>query len=237
MNIGGSTDAQMMRSMRPPTFDSIDKNSSGDITLDELKAGGPNGASDSKSAARAEQIFKVMDADGSGSVSTDEKDAFDAKLQEQRQAMQFMTQLMAGASQPPQAEDIFAVTDHDGSGGVTLAEFSDSDAAESLSTDELSELFGTIDADGSGEISETESTDFLDALKSAFGPPGGGPGGPPPGGPPPGGPPPDASASSEDEEEDTAIDLLTAATSAYSKQSQQSDDLLSMLTRLLDEAA
>ena len=168
MIIGGTADAQTMRSMRPPSFDSLDKNSSGDITLDELKAGGPNGASDSKSAARAEQMFKVMDADGSGSVSSDEKDTFDAKLQEQRQAMQFMTQLMAGG-QPPSAADIFGATDQDGSGGVTLAEFSDSDAAEGLSSDELSELFGTIDTDSNGEISETESTDFLEALKSAFG--------------------------------------------------------------------
>jgi Ca2+-binding EF-hand superfamily protein len=237
--VGGS--ASMMRSFQPPTFSSLDSNSSGDITLDELKSGAPGGASDTKSAARAEKLFKAMDADSSGSVSTDEKDAFDTKLQERQQAMQFMTQLMAGGMQPPTNDDIFAATDTDSSGGVSLEEFSSSDAADKLSTDQLSELFSAIDSDSDGSISSTESSDFLDTLKSALsdrmGP--GGPGGPggaggPPPGPPPGGPPPD-SAESEDEDS-TAIDLLTTATSAYSA-TQKKTDLLSMLTSILDEAA
>ncbi len=239
--VGGG--ASMMRSFQPPTFSSLDGNSSGDITLDELKSGATGGASDTKSAARAEKLFKAMDADGSGSVSTDEKDAFDAKLQERQQAMQFMTQLMAGGMQPPTNDDIFAATDTDSSGGVSLEEFSDSEAAEELSTDQLSELFSAIDSDSDGSISATESSDFLDTLKSALsdqmGPPPGGPGGPggaggPPPGPPPGGPPPDSAES--DEEDSTAIDLLTTATSAYSA-TQKKTDLLSMLTSILDEAA
>ena len=183
--VGGG--AAFMRPFQPPSFSSIDSNSSGDITLDELKAGAPGGATGTKSAERAEKLFAAMDADSSGSVTSDEKDAFDSKIAEQRQAMQFMTQLMAGGNQPPSNEDVFAATDTDSSGSVSLEEFSSSDSAEGVSTDELEQLFATIDADGDGAITETESSDFLDTLKSAMGdrpmgPPPGGPGGPPPGG-------------------------------------------------------
>lgn len=239
--VGGG--AAFMRQLQPPSFSSIDSNSSGDITLDELKAGAPGGTADTKGAARAEKLFAAMDAGSSGSVTSDEKDAFDSKLAEQRQAMQFMTQLMAGGSQPPSNENVFAATDTDSSGSVSLEEFSSSDSAEGVSTDELEQLFATIDADGDGAITETESSDFLDTLKSAMGerpmgPPPGGPGGP--GGPPPGGPPPGGKgggeAESEDDDSTLALDLLAAAKSAYSAQSS-SDDLLSALSKIFDEAA
>ena len=245
MSIGGvGGGAPMMRSFKPPTFESLDSNSSGDITLEELKSAAPGGAKGAGSAERAEKLFAAMDADGSGSVSSDEKDSFDTQLKEARQAMQFMTQLMAGGSQPPSNEDIFTASDTDGSGSVSLEEFSSGEAADKLSTDQLSELFSTIDSDGDGAITETESSDFLDTLKSAMGgpggaggpPPGGGPGGP--GGPPPGGPPPGGSGSNEasEDEDETAINLLTAATNAYASK-QKSADLLSTLSSIFDSAA
>jgi Ca2+-binding EF-hand superfamily protein len=233
----GGGGAAFMRQLQPPSFSSIDSNASGDITLDELKAGAPNGATDAKSAERAEKLFAAMDADSNGSVSSDEKNAFDSKLAEQRQAMQFMTQLMAGGNKPPSNEDIFAATDLDGSGSVSLEEFSSSDAAEGVTSDELEQLFAMIDADGDGAVTETESSDFLDSLKSAMGPPPGGPGGP--GGPPPGGPPPGGkadSAESEDDESTLALDLLAAAKTAYSA-SSSSDDLLETLSKIFDSAA
>jgi len=241
MSIGGvGGGASMMRSFKPPTFESLDSNSSGDITLDELKSAAPGGADDAKSAERAEKLFAAMDADGSGSVSSDEKDAFDAKMKAARQAMQFMTQLIAGGVQPPSNEDIFAATDSDRSGSVSLEEFSAGDAASSLSTDQLSKLFSIIDSDGDGSITETESSDFLDTLKSAMGGPGeaGGPppGGPPPGGPPPGGSPPGGSANDDEDDDTSAITLLTAATNAYASK-QKSADLLSTLTSILEKAA
>lgn len=243
MSIGGvGGGAPMMRSFKPPTFESLDSNSSGDVTLDELKSAAPGGGAESaKSSERAEKLFAAMDADSSGSVSSDEKDAFDTKLKAARDAMQFMTQLMAGGSQPPSNEDIFAATDTDGSVGVSLDEFSAGDTGKSLSTDQLSELFSIIDSDSDGSITESESSDFLDTLKSAMGgaggpPPGGGPGGP--GGPPPGGPPPGGTSSSgeEDDEDTSAIDLLTAATTAYTSK-QKSTDLLDQLTSIFDQAA
>lgn len=235
MSIGGvgSGVSAYMRPFQPPSFSSIDSNSSGDITLDELTSTAPGGASDTKSAERAEKLFSAMDTDSNGSVTSEEKDAFDAKLQEQWQAVQFMAQQMGGAPPaPPDNADIFAATDADSSGGISIEEFSSNDAAEGVSTDELAELFSTIDADGDGSITETESSDFLDSLKSAMTDR--------PMGPPPGGPPPGNEASSEDSEEDDtttlALDLLTAAKSAYSAQSASSD-LFATLTKIFDQAA
>jgi len=238
MSIGGvGGGAAMMRSFKPPTFESLDSNSSGDVTLDELKSAAPGGADNAKSSEQVEKLFAAMDADSSGSVSTDEKDAFDTKMKAAREAMQFMTQMMAGGGKPPSNVDIFAATDTDGSGGVSLEEFTSSDAAESMSADQLSELFSTIDGDGDGSITETESSDFLDTLKSAMGGGPGGPGGPRgPGGPPPGGPPPSDAADSSEEGDDTAITLLTAATTANASK-QKSDDLLSTLSSIFDKAA
>lgn len=246
--LGGG--APLMRSFQPPSFSSVDSDSSGSISLDELKSGAPGGASDAKSAERAEKLFTAMDTDTNGSVSSDEKDAFDQKLEQQRQTMQFMTQLMAGGHQPPSNDDIFKATDTDSSGSVSLEEFSSSASAEDLTTDDISSLFSTIDSDGDGGISSSESSDFLDTLKSAMagGPMGGGPGGPGgpppgggpggPGGPPPGGPPPSASSDDEDTDPNAlALDLLTAAKAAYSSTSQKTDDLLTSLSKLFDEAA
>lgn len=228
--VGGG--AALVRQFQPPSFSSIDSDSSGAISLEQLKSGPPGGATDARSAARAEKLFAAMDADSSGSVTSDEKDAFDQKLSEQRQAMQFMTQLMAGGPQPPSNEDIFAATDADQSGTVSLEEFSSSDGAEGITDDDLQTLFSAIDSDGDGAISETESTDFLDTLKSAAADG-------PMGGPPPGGPPPGASGTEKTEEEDEtalALDLLSAAKAAYSSKGN-SNDLLSALSSIFDEAA
>ncbi len=231
MSIGAvSGSSQMLRSFQPPSFSSLDGNGNGGISLEELKSAGPGKAGNAKSDERVQKLFEAMDADGSGEVSSAEKDAFDSKMADQRQAMQFMVQQMASM---PSNDDIFAATDKDSSGSVSFEEFSSSDAAEGMSTQDLQKLFSAIDGDGSGSISQDESSAFLDDLKSAAGgpPPMGGPGGPPPGGPPPSG--------QEDEEETSsvAMDLLSAATQAYGSSSTKSNDLLSVLTGILDEAA
>lgn len=233
MSIGAvSGSSQMLRSFQPPSFSSLDGNGNGGISLEELKSAGPGKAGNARSDERVQKLFEAMDADGSGEVSSAEKDAFDSKMVDQRQAMQFMVQQMAGM---PSNDDIFAVTDKDSSGSVSFEEFSSSDAAEGMSTQDLQKLFSAIDGDGSGSISQDESSAFLDELKSAAAgpPPMGGRGGP--GGPPPGGPPP--SGQEDDEETNSvAMDLLSAATQAYGS-STKSNDLLSVLTSILDEAA
>jgi Ca2+-binding EF-hand superfamily protein len=232
--IGAS--AAALRSFQPPTFTKLDSDSSGALTLEELKSGAPKGASDARSTERAEKLFAAMDSDADGSVSSTEKDTFDARIAENIQSMQFTAQQMAGRAPPPPPGNgqVFAATDADRSGAVSLAEFSDSPAAEELSSDQINELFSLIDSDSSGEISETESNTFLEDLQAA-----GGPGGPRGAGGPPPGPPPSDAANAETEEEDeddAALDLLALATSAYSS-TETSKDLLSMLTSIFDKAA
>lgn len=233
---GGQSVSQLMRtSFKPPSFESLDKNADSALTLDELKLNAPKGASSADAGSRAEALFKAMDGDGDGSVTSTEKDSFDTKMAEQRQGMAFMTQQMAG----PTNADIFAATDSDGNGNVSLEELGDDDAASDVSAESLKKIFDLIDADGDGAISETESSNFLDTIKTAMdqGRPAGGPppnGGPPPGGPPPGGPPP-ASSNEEEDEDSTTTTLLSAAQSAYKTSQQQT--LLEQLKSIFDTAA
>ena len=65
-----------------------------------------------------------------------------------------------------------------------------------------------------------------------------GPGGPPPGGGPggPGGPPPGGKSDEASEDDETSINLLTAATNAYASR-QKSADLLSTLSSIFEKAA
>lgn len=234
---GGQSSAQLMRSaFRAPSFESLDTNADSGLSLDELKANAPKDASAAESSKRAEALFKSMDADADGSVTSTEKDSFDAAMAEQRQAMAFSAQQMAS----PSNAEIFAQTDTDGDGAVSLAEFDSEDGASEIGSDALKQLFDLIDADGDGSVTETESSDFIDTLtaamdesQSAGGPP---PGGPPPGGPPPGGgAPPGASSTEEEDEESTTTTLFSLAQNAYSSSKQQS--LLSQLVSIFDAAA
>jgi len=244
MSISAVGGTSPMRSFQPPSFSTIDSDASGGISLDEMKTAAPGSAADARSAERAERLFSAMDADGDGSVTSDEKDTFDSQIAEQRQVMQFMTQLLAGG-QPPSNDDVFAATDADGSKTVSFEEFSASDSAAGLGDDALQALYSIIDADGDGAVTEAESSDFLDDLKSSLAeggpggpPPGGGPGGPNgPDGPPPGGRPPQGDENDEEEDSDSlALDLLAAAQNAYSG-ANRSEDLLSTLSRVFESAA
>ena len=233
---GSQAVAQTMRTaFKPPSFSSLDANSDSSLSLEELLSSAPKGASKTDNASRAEALFKAMDSDSDGSVTATEKDAFDTQMATQAQAMAFMTQQLSG----PSNADVFSATDTDSDGAVSLDEFGNDEAAGDISSDALQQLFDLIDADGSGSITESESSDFLDAVKTALNDSqgAGGPGGP--GGPPPGGPSPGASASSdEDEDEDAttlSTGLLSATQNAYKTTQQQS--LLEQLVSIFDTAA
>lgn len=223
--------------LRPPSFDQLDSNSDQSITLDELKAAAPNGPSAARDK-RAEALFKAMDSDGNGSVTADEKSAFDDKLQKLMAERQSGLAFMAQQFGIPSNADVFKATDTNSDGAVSFDEFSADDAAKNVSTDKLQQLFGMIDTNSDGSISEDESSTFLDAVRSAVAdrgppPPGGGPAGT--GGPPPPPPPQDDQQADQDT---NGIDLLLKAVSSYQSQSQtKSTDLISMLKSLLETTA
>lgn len=225
---GGQSASQLMRTaFRPPSFESLDSNADSSLSLDELKLGAPRGAQGANADKRAEALFKAMDADGDGSVTSTEKDTFDTAMVEQRQSMAFMAQQIAG----PSNADIFANTDTDGDGAVTIEEFGNDEAATDIGSEALQKLFDLVDADGDGSITETESSDFLDAIQSALNEKR--PAGPPPDGPPPG--PPPAEESDEASSEDGGTTLLSLAQNAYKTSQQQS--LLKQLVSIFDTAA
>lgn len=228
--VGGFSSAQYARStFTPPSFESLDSDGNSSLSLEELKSAAPKGASGADAEKRAEALFSAMDSDGNGSITSAEKDQFDADLADRISGSAFMAQ----QSQGPSLADIFADTDSDGDGSVSLAEFS-SDAKDA-SSDVLSKLFDLIDADGNGSISETESSDFLTQLQGELTAAGGKPGagGPPPGPPPPGGPPPPQA--SDDEETAATTTLFSAVQSAYG--ASQKPSLLDQLASILDAAA
>lgn len=228
--LGGSSSANARAVFQPPSFSSLDTNSDSQITLDELKAGAPGDATKS-SDKRAEALFKAIDADGDGSITGAEKTAFDEKLQNNQASLAFLAQQISG----PSNADVFKATDTNGDGAVSLDELSSDSAATGVSSESLKKLFDLIDSNKDGSISESESSSFLDSVKSAVsqnGPPP--PGGGAPGGP--GGPPPSQDADQDSDGSSASSDLLALAKNAYSSTSKNTD-LISMLQSLLQTAA
>jgi len=168
---------------KPPSFESLDADSSGGLNIEEFKAGGPKGADSSKS----EELFKAIDSDSDGSVTKEEQDAFKAKAEQAQQQLQsFLFGLQAGgqsqssASESEEETDIFAQLDANSDGSVAKDEFlSAFSSGTSSSSDLLSKLFDAIDTSSDGSISKDEQSEFQAALEQRSRP-----SGPPPGPPP-----------------------------------------------------
>ncbi|MDC7676086.1 EF-hand domain-containing protein [Asticcacaulis machinosus] len=62
----------------PQTFDELDTNQDGTVSLDEMLASSES--EDSADASMIEELFSHMDADGDGSVTEEEKAAFDETM-------------------------------------------------------------------------------------------------------------------------------------------------------------
>ncbi|MBX9876459.1 MAG: EF-hand domain-containing protein [Beijerinckiaceae bacterium] len=169
---------------KPPSFESVDTDSSGGLSIEEFKAGAPKGADSSKS----EELFKAIDSDSNGSVTKEEQDAFKAKADQARQQLQsFLFGLQSGgqsessSGESEEESDIFAQLDANSDGSVAKDEFlSAFSSGTSSSSDLLSKLFDAIDSSSDGSISKDEQSAFQTALEQR-----GRPSGPPPG-PPPG---------------------------------------------------
>lgn len=168
---------------KPPSFESVDTDSSGGLSIEEFKAGAPKGADSSKS----EELFKAIDSDSNGSVTKEEQDAFKAKVEQAQQQLQsFLFGLQAGgqsqtnSGESEEETDIFAQLDANSDGSVAKDEFlSAFSSGTSSSSDLLSKLFDAIDTSADGSISKDEQSAFQAALEQRSRP-----SGPPPGPPP-----------------------------------------------------
>ena len=169
---------------KPPSFESVDTDSSGGLSIEEFKAGAPKGADSSKS----EELFKAIDSDSNGSVTKEEQDAFKTKAEQAQQQLQsFLFGLQSGgqsessSGESEEESDIFAQLDANSDGSVAKDEFlSAFSTGTSSSSDLLSKLFDAIDSSSDGSISKDEQSAFQTAFEQR-----GRPSGPPPG-PPPG---------------------------------------------------
>ena len=168
---------------KPPSFESVDTDSSGGLSIEEFKAGAPKGADSSKS----EELFKAIDSDSNGSVTKEEQDAFKAKVEQAQQQLQsFLFGLQAGgqsqcsSGESEEETDIFAQLDANSDGSVAKDEFlSAFSSGTSSSSDLLSKLFDAIDTSADGSMSKDEQSAFQAALEQRSRP-----SGPPPGPPP-----------------------------------------------------
>lgn len=154
---------------KPSSFEKLDGNSDGALSLDEFKAGAPKGADSTKS----EELFKKIDADGDGSITKAESEEFRAKREEAQQQVQSfllnLQSLLSGTQSEEDGEDgesLFAKLDGNSDGSVAKDEFlnaisPDGDGANGL----INRLFAAMDADKSGDISEQELADFQKKLE------------------------------------------------------------------------
>jgi Ca2+-binding EF-hand superfamily protein len=172
----GSVGGSRQLPPRPPSFEKLDGDSNGALSLDEFKSGAPKGAD----RAKSEELFKSIDADSSGSISKEESDAFKAKAEKARQQIQsFLFGLQSDGTQAAsdKGDDIFGQIDADSSGGISADEFikafstsGNGDTDKTGSNDLLNKLFEAIDSDSDGSISKDEQKAFQKAAQDR-GPP------------------------------------------------------------------
>lgn len=161
---------------KPPSFENVDSNSDGSLSLDEFSAAAPKGADSSKT----EDLFKSIDSDSDGSISKDESDAFKAKAEKAQQSLQSFlfglqsnqTDQASDSADTSDSTDIFAQIDSDSSGTVGKDEFVKAfSATGSDSSDMLGKLFDAIDSNSDGSISKDEQSSFQKAMQDRGPPP------------------------------------------------------------------
>lgn len=167
-SIGGVGGSRPPQHHKPPSFDQIDSDSNGGVSLDEFQASAPKNADKSKTDA----LFKTMDSDNDGSVSKTEMDAFKQKAKKADDALNsFLFSLQSqdpSSTQPASAsdgKDIFSQIDTDSSGGVSKDEFAKAFGDSKLGSDRLNQLFSAIDKNGDGSVSQDEVKQFQTSMQ------------------------------------------------------------------------
>jgi Ca2+-binding EF-hand superfamily protein len=151
---------------KPLTFDELDANADGSISLDELESTGKNVPTGKSGNAdeRAQALLKKLDTDGNGSVSKDERSAFQSRLSGRMQSLILQCQEMASVTQSPSATDItqgvFAKIDANGDGSISQDELNQflSSPDGSGDKDRIAQLFNAIDTNQDGKIGKDENS-------------------------------------------------------------------------------
>ncbi|MDC7683612.1 EF-hand domain-containing protein [Asticcacaulis sp. BYS171W] len=152
----------------PQTFDELDTNEDGTVSLDEMTAA--SGTDESGDTSKIEELFSAMDADGDGSVTESEKSSFDEQMRANGPPP-------GGPGGPQGAGGMgggaqsFDALDTNQDGTVSLDEMmAASGTDESGDTSKIEELFSAMDSDGDGSVTETEKSSFDEQMR-ANGPP------------------------------------------------------------------
>lgn len=131
----------------PPSLSEKDSDDDGSISAEEF---GISSDSTATQDAQATELFSTIDSDGSGELSTEEVEAFESMMAEQR------TQGPGGPPPPGMGgDDPLAALDSDDDGSVSAGEFGLEDA-----TAQMQQLFDAIDSDDDGALGSAEIQDF-----------------------------------------------------------------------------
>jgi Ca2+-binding EF-hand superfamily protein len=163
---------------KPPSFNQIDADNDGTISLEEFKAAAKMlpVAADSAESDKLAKRFAKIDTDGDGAISKEEASAIGLRISARIQAMMLEIQERHGAAgattadagvTPPSADDFFAKLDADGNGSISKDEFTaalDRKPHAEAWSDWAAKLFGKVDTDGDGSISKDENVAFVDQM-------------------------------------------------------------------------
>lgn len=119
--ISGST--SMIQQMMQQMFQKADADGDGSLTLEESKAGGPQGPNGAQAPAGApdiSQIFAKIDANGDGSLSEDEFSTGFQKMHDEAKTALLNAQEQSRSSF---MDELFKKADTDGDGQLSQAEF------------------------------------------------------------------------------------------------------------------
>lgn len=129
----------------PPSLSERDSDDDGSISAEEFGIGSDSTATQD---AKATELFSRIDSDGSGELSSEEVEAFESMMAEQR-------------TQGPGGGDPLATLDADEDGSVSAEEFGLEDA-----TAQMQQLFKAIDGDEDGSLSTEELKSFQEQMQA-----------------------------------------------------------------------
>jgi Ca2+-binding EF-hand superfamily protein len=161
-------DSEAMQKRRTDLFQKVDSDSSGGIDKTEFSAFAVKMAEMSGASLDSDTLFSQYDADGDGSLSTEELDSF---MKENAPSLPPPPGGMGGPGGPINAqeaqqmlEDLFGKVDSDSSGSISQSEFSAFIEKMTENSDEsttVKNTFAKYDANSDNSLSADEFASFM----------------------------------------------------------------------------